>query len=69
MPKTKPKVVNYRARLGKSAAGLLPCCRQVLIRMNSNRLLRLDDNKSAAGLQQAWSMLIVKAFYLSTGFI
>ena len=34
------------------------------IRMRSRRLLRLDDNKSAASCQQAWRKLIVKTFYL-----
>ena len=33
------------------------------IRMCSHRLLRLSDNKSAAGCQQAWCKLIVKTFY------
>ena len=47
----------------KSAAGLLPCCHQADIRMRSHRLLRLDDNKSAASCQQAWCKLIVKTFY------
>ena len=32
----------------KSAAGLFPCNHQVDIRMCSNRLLQLDDLKSAA---------------------
>ena len=33
------------------------------IRMRSHRLLRLDDNNSAASCQQACCKLIVKAFY------
>ena len=37
-----------RASCSKSAAGLLLCCHQVDIRMRLHRLLRLDDNKSAA---------------------
>ena len=32
----------------KSASGFLPCSRQAGIRMRSDRLLRLDDNKSVA---------------------
>ena len=52
-----------RASCIKSAAGLLPCSRQADIRMRSHRLLRLDDNKSAASCQQAWCKLIVKTFY------
>ena len=42
-----------RASCSKSAAGLLTCCHQADIRMHSHRLLRLDDNKSAASCQQA----------------
>ena len=65
VPKTKPKIVNYPARRqynypARLGSLLQVCCRQVLIRMNSNRLHRLDDNKSAAGWQQTWSMLIDK---------
>ena len=52
-----------RASCSKSAAGLLPCCHQADIRMRSHRLLRLDDNKSAASCQQAWCKFIVKTFY------
>ena len=52
-----------RANCNKSAAGLLPCSHQDDIRMRSHRLLRLDDNKSAASCQQAWCKLIVKTFY------
>ena len=52
-----------RASYSKSAAGLLPCCHQADIRMRSHRLLRLDDDKSAASCQQAWCKLIVKTFY------
>ena len=40
-------------KLHKSVAGLLPCSHQADIRMRSHRLLRLDDNKSAASCQQA----------------
>ena len=36
---------------------------QADIRMRSHRLLRLDDNKSAACSQQVWCKLIVKTFY------
>ena len=36
----------------KSAAGLLPRSHQADIRMRSDRLLRLDDNKSAASCLQ-----------------
>ena len=42
-----------RASCIKSAAGLLPCSHQDDIRMRLHRLLRLDDNKSAASCQQA----------------
>ena len=52
-----------RASCRKSVAGLLPCSHQDDIRMRSNPLLRLDDNKSAASCQQAWCKLIVKTFY------
>ena len=41
------------ASYSKSAADLLPCSHQADIRMRSHRLLRLDDNKSAASCQQA----------------
>ena len=54
---------HKRASYSKSAAGLLPCSHQADIRMRSHRLLRLDDNKSAASCQQAWCKLIVKTFY------
>ena len=37
----------------KSAAGLLPWRHEANIRMRSHRLLRLEDNKSAASGQQA----------------
>ena len=47
----------------KSAVGLLPCCHQADIRMRSHRLLRFDNNKSAASCQQACWKLIVKTFY------
>ena len=46
----------------KSAAGLLLCCHQADIRMRSHRLLRLDDNKSAASCQQDWCKLIIEVF-------
>ena len=52
-----------RASCSKSAAGLLPCCRQADIRMRSHRLLRFDDNKINASCQQACCKLIVKTFY------
>ena len=52
-----------RASCTKSAADLLPCCHQADLRMRSHRLLRLDDNKSAASCQQAYCKLIVKTFY------
>ena len=42
----------------KSTAGLLPCNYQADIRMGSHRLLRLDDNKSAASCQQACCKVI-----------
>ena len=42
-----------RASCSKSIAGLLLCCHQADIRMRSHRLLRLDDNKSAASCQQS----------------
>ena len=42
-----------RAICSKSAISLLPRCRQADMRMRSHRLLRLDDNKSAASCQQA----------------
>ena len=50
----------------KSAAGLLPFSHQADIRMRSHRLLRPDDNKSAASCQQAWCKLIFKTFYPQT---
>ena len=53
-----------RASWSKSAAGLLPCCHQADIRIRSHRLLRLDDNNSAASCQQTWCKLIVKSFCL-----
>ena len=53
-----------RASWSKSAVGLLPCSHQDDIRMRSYRLLRLDDNKSAARCQQAWWKLIVKTFHM-----
>ena len=52
-----------RVSCSKSAIGVLPCSHQADIRMRSHRLLRLDDNKSAASCQQAWYKLIVKTFY------
>ena len=42
-----------RASCSKSVAGLLPRCHQADIRMRSHRLLRLDDDKSAASCQQS----------------
>ena len=57
-----------RVSCRKSAAGLLPCCHQIDIRMRSHRLLRLDDNKSAASCEQAWCRLIIWDF-LSTSLI
>ena len=52
-----------RASCSKSAAGLLLCSHQADIRMRSYRLLRLDDNKSAASCQQACCKFIVETFY------
>ena len=49
-----------RASCITSAAGLLPCCHEADIRMRSHRLLRLDDNRSAASCQQAWCNLIIE---------
>ena len=43
-------------------ACLLPCSHQADIRLRSHRLLRLDDNKSAASCQQACCKLIAKTF-------
>ena len=40
-------------KLHQVCCKLLPCCHQADIRMRSHRLLRLDDNKSAASCQQA----------------
>ena len=37
----------------KSAAGFAAFCQQADIRMRSHRLLKLDDNKSAASYQKA----------------
>ena len=42
---------------------MLPCSHQTDIRMCSQRLLSLDDNKSAASCQQAWCKLILETFY------
>ena len=45
------------ASCNKSAPSSLPCSHQAeRIRMRSHRLLRLDDNKSAASCQQAGSI-------------
>ena len=49
--------MKKRASWTKSAADLLPCSHQADIRMRLHRLLRLDDNKSAASCQQAWCEL------------
>ena len=57
---TKPVHSQKRASCITSAAGLLPCCHQADIRMRSHRLLRLDDNRSAASCQQAWCNLIIE---------
>ena len=43
------KLTSY----SKSAADLLPCSHQADIRMRSHRLLRLDDNKSAASCSKS----------------
>ena len=53
---TQPK----RTSCSKSAAGLLLSSHQGDIRMRSQRLLRLDNNKSATSCQQACCKLIVK---------
>ena len=55
--------IQTRVSCSKSPAGLLPCCHQADIRMGPHRLLRLDDNESAASCQLAWCKLIVKTFY------
>ena len=52
------------ARCSKSAAGLLPGCHQADIKIHLRRLLRFNDNKSAASCQQACCKLIVN--FLST---
>ena len=60
---TWSKTCKKCASCSKSAAGLLPCCHQDDIRMRSHRLLRLDDNKSAASCQHAWFKLIIGTLY------
>ena len=57
--RTQPK----RGSCSKSATALLLCCHQADIRMRSHRLLRLDENKSAANCQQAWCKMIIETFY------
>ena len=52
-----------RTNCSKSAAGLMSCCHQADIRMHSHRLLRLDDNTSAASCHQGCDELIIKTFY------
>ena len=48
------KIIEYIAMYStQSAAGLLTCSHQANMRMRSHRLLRLDDNKSAASCQHA----------------
>ena len=41
-------------------------CSRSVVRMRSHRLLRFDDNKSAASCQQAWCKLIACQDFLST---
>ena len=63
-PKRRKSYIQpKRESCSKSAAGLLPFSHQTDIRMRSHRLLRPDDNKSAAICQQAWCKLIVMTFY------
>ena len=57
---------QIRTSYSKSAAVLLPRSRQANIRMHSHRLLRLDDNKSAASCQQACCKLFLKTVYPQT---
>ena len=51
------------ASCSKSAAAGSPSSNQADIRMHLHRLLRLDDNQSAASCQHAGCKLIVKNFY------
>ena len=53
---TRTPILELRRRIEDSS-------HQGDIRMRSHRLLRLDDNKSAASCPQAWCKLIVKTFY------
>ena len=56
------KLSSTQAETCRSAAGLLTFGHQADIRMRSHRLLRLDDNKSAASCQQAGCKLVIEIF-------